>query len=103
MLTYDQAQFLTGDAAQQAAAQDKQQLDSDYYIRNVNKKLRTVPVAPTATLLGSIALTQKVDLAPVTLAAIAAFASSRQGPAVGFWITVDVKGSITKIEEQYVP
>jgi hypothetical protein len=104
-LTYDQAQFLTGDAANKAAAEDKQEVPvpNDYYIRNVNKMLRTAPVAPDAPILGSIALTQQVDLNPVTLDALADFAASDQASQVGFWITVDGHGRITKVEEQYVP
>lgn len=102
-VTYDQAQFLTGDAAVKAAAADKQELDNDYYIRNVNPRLRTAPLTPAAALMGSIALTGKVELNPVTLEAIAAFAASAQGSSVGFWITIDGTGHISKVEEQYVP
>lgn len=102
-LTYDQAQFLTGDAAVKAAAEDKQTLDTDYYIRNVNKKLRTAPIAPDGTLLGSIALTSKVDLNPVTIELLSTFVGTEAGSQVGFWVTIDGKGRITRVEEQYVP
>lgn len=104
-MTYDQAQFLTGAAANKAATEDKQEVPvpNDYYIRNVNKRLRTAPITPDAVILGSIALTQQVGLTPVPLMAVADFAKTAQGPNVGFWLTVNATGQIIKIEEQYVP
>jgi hypothetical protein len=41
----DYAQLLTGDAAYKQGATDGVDVENDYYIRNVNKKLRTVTTA----------------------------------------------------------
>ena len=105
MLTYDQAQFLTGAAANKAAAEDEREVPvpNDYYIRNVNNRLRTAPVAANAAILGSTALAGHVEPEPVTLEALEQYADLDQSAATGFWITVDGKGQIAKVEEQYVP
>jgi hypothetical protein len=51
-LTFDLAEFLTGEAAAQAAAEhgDESPPPNDYYIVNDNPKLRTMPIAPDATI-----------------------------------------------------
>ena len=101
-VTYDQAQFLTGDAAQKAAAEDKAE-GGDYYVRNVNTLLRTVPVAPKATIYGSIGLAEQVELTPKTLEDLRFYADLDQSAGTPFWITVNDNGQITRIEEQYIP
>jgi hypothetical protein len=51
-ITFDLIQFLTGEAAIKAAAEDHQESPppNDYYIRNVNPRLRTLPVRSGATI-----------------------------------------------------
>jgi hypothetical protein len=51
-VTIDVIQFFTGAAAAKAASEDKQESPppNDYYIRNPNKRLRTLPVAQTARI-----------------------------------------------------
>jgi len=104
-VTYDQAQFLTGDAAQKAAAEDKAEAPGarDYYVRNVNTLLRTVPVAPKATIYGSIGLAEQMELTPKTLEDLRFYTDLDQSAGTPFWITVDDNGQITRIEEQFIP
>jgi hypothetical protein len=102
-VTYDQADFLTGEAAKKAQKAAKVEEVLDYYVRNVNPRLRTAVVAPDVVALGSIVLTQKVEPSPVTLEQIAALAAKEKPSSTGFWLTIDGKGQVTKIEEQYLP
>jgi hypothetical protein len=56
MVVADYAQFLTGQAAIDAAVEDgvttpEEGVPNDYYIRNVNSQLRTLPVAPNALVM----------------------------------------------------
>lgn len=104
-VTYDQAQFLTGDAAQNAAREDKVEAPGarDYYIRNVNTLLRTVPVTAKATIYGSIGLAEQMELTAKTLEDLRFYADLDQSAATPFWITVDDNGQITRIEEQFIP
>ncbi|MEO6711794.1 MAG: hypothetical protein ABIM89_00025 [Mycobacteriales bacterium] len=102
-LTYDEAQFLTGDAAKKAAAADGKELDTDYYIRNVNKRLRTLPVSSSAAILGSIAMSGQVPPQVVTLERLAEFVATPPGKETGFWVTIKDKKAITRVQEQYIP
>ena len=51
-ITFDLIQFFTGEAATKAAAEDGQESPppNDYYIRNVNSRLRTLPVRSGAPI-----------------------------------------------------
>jgi hypothetical protein len=51
-VTFDLIQYLTGDAATRAAAEDGEESPppNDYYIRNVNPRLRTLPVRADASI-----------------------------------------------------
>ena len=95
----------SGDAATKAAAEDGQESPppNDYYIRNVNPRLRTLPVTPDARLSltrqtlnaggsGSAAANVEVDLATI----------QANGRDHLFWATVQ-GGRIVALEEQYVP
>jgi hypothetical protein len=103
-LQLDLAQWFEGDAADAAAAQDGviapgEQVENDYYIRNVSDRLRTMPVAGDAA-------TQVVDrdnccdLVPSTVDALAVrgFADGRDA----FWLDVQ-GGVVVAIQEQYRP
>jgi hypothetical protein len=105
-ITFDLIQFFTGEAATKAAAEDGEESPppNDYYIRNVNPRLRTLPVAADATITvnvlaaGSTGSSTK-DVS-VTLAKLATyFPNSGTSP---FWITV-AQGQVTKIAQQYLP
>jgi hypothetical protein len=51
-MTFDLAYFLTGDAANQAAAEhgDETPVPNDYYIVNDNPLLRTTPISPSVEI-----------------------------------------------------
>jgi hypothetical protein len=102
-LTYDQADFLTGAAAAKAQKDDKVEEPLDFYIRNVNPRLRTAAIAKDVVVLGSIVLTQQVNPTPATLQQVAALVGEENPSSTGFWLTIDSKGLVKKIEEQYVP
>jgi hypothetical protein len=100
----DLAQWFDGDAADAAAAEDGviqpgQQIENDYYVRNVSDRMRVMPVAGDAA-------TQVVDwenccdLVPSTVDALAArgFAGGRDA----FWLTVD-GGVVVGLSEQFRP
>ena len=105
-ITFDLVQFFTDDAAATAAAEDGQESPppNDYYIRNVNSRLRTLPVAADAPITANTLTAQSSGSAtknvPLTLDELAGyFPASDADP---FWITVD-GGQVTRIAQQYLP
>jgi hypothetical protein len=105
-ITFDLIQFYTGDAATKAALEDHKESPppNDYYIRNVNPRLRTLPVrvdAPiTVNVLAAEATGSATKDVPVTLAKLASYFPNTGTPP--FWITVD-QGQVTKIAQQFLP
>jgi hypothetical protein len=106
MITFDLIQFFTGEAATKAAAEDNQESPppNDYYIRNVNPKLRTLPVRAGAPITVNVLAAQSTGSATkdvsVTLAKLASWFPNSGTPP--FWITVE-QGQVTKIAQQYLP
>jgi hypothetical protein len=105
-ITFDLIQFFTGDAATKAAAEDHEESPppNDYYIRNVNPRLRTLPVRDDTPITVNVLAAQSTGSAtkdvPVTLAKLATyFPNSGTAP---FWITV-AQDQVTKIAQQYLP
>jgi hypothetical protein len=105
-ITFDLIQFFTGEAATKAAAEDNKESPppNDYYIRNVNPRLRTLPVAADAPITVNVLAAQTTGSASkdvsVTLEKLAGyFPSSGTSP---FWITV-ARGQVTRIAQQYLP
>jgi hypothetical protein len=105
-ITFDLIQFFAGEAATKAAAEDGQESPppNDYYIRNVNPRLRTLPVrsgAPiTVNVLAAGSTGNATKDVSVTLAKLAGyFPNSGTAP---FWITVD-QGQVTKVAQQFLP
>ena len=110
-VTVDVIQFLTGDEARKASAADHpgETLDSDYYIRNTNPKLRTLSLAAEVdvTLLDSeLGGTDAAKSVPADVAALArvvahhvAAGSTDANP---YWLTLS-GGKVTKVEQQYLP
>jgi hypothetical protein len=104
-LTIDVVQFFTGTAAADAARQDgsaEVPPPNDYWIRNANKLLRTLPIATDATitvniLAGETSGDSAKDVA-VDLAQLAGYNLANHL----FWVTVD-NGTITGIAEQFLP
>ena len=102
-VTFDLIQWFEGEAAAKAAAEDGEESPppNDYYVRNVNPRLRTLPVVADARLtLTRLTLGQGGGAAggvPVDLARIAASGRNHL-----FWATVQ-GGRILRLEEQYIP
>lgn len=106
-MTFDLAYFLTGDAANEAAAEngDETPVPNDYYIVNDNPRLRTMPISPTVSI-------QAIDWSncceptsvPYTdwAASLTHPTDALLGTQVPYWITV-TDGQIVTIEEQYLP
>jgi hypothetical protein len=105
-VTFDLIQFFTGDAATKAAAEDNEESPppNDYYIRNVNPRLRTLPVAPDAPITVNVLAAQSTGSSTkdvsVTLAELAGYFPNSGTPP--FWITVD-GGQVTKMAQQFLP
>lgn len=104
-IKFDLACWFTGDGAVQAAAQDGAESPppNDYYVRNENPQLRTIPVASGAEVswlpdTGDPSTQTTVPYAD-WLTGTAARGSDYQP---GAWVTIE-GGSATSIEEQYVP
>ncbi len=108
-MTFDLAYFLTGDAANQAAAArgDETPVPNDYYIVNDNSLLRTLPISPQVEVR-IIDWLNCCELVDGTFSGLAAAVAKNhpKGSYLGrlsqYWITV-TNGVIVKIEEQYLP
>jgi hypothetical protein len=105
-ITFDLIQFLIGEAAAKAAAEDGKESPppNDYYIRNVNPKLRTLPVRADAPITVNVLAAEFTDSATknhrVTLTKLAIwFPRTGLSP---FWIRVE-DGEVVEIAEQYIP
>ena len=110
-LTIDIIQFFVGEAANRAAKEDGQEtpVPNDYYIRNVNPKLYTFPVAASASLTVLASEPESggsTDTRPVDLAGLATIvnghAAKDQATFNPWWITTS-NGTVVKVEEQFVP
>ena len=102
-VTVDLVQWFTGAAATKAAAEDGTESPppNDYYIRNVNPRLRTLPVGTDARLtLTRQTLGQGGDAPAGIEVDLARLAAS--GRKHLFWATVQ-GGRILRLEEQYLP
>jgi hypothetical protein len=112
-MVFDLAQFFSGADADKAAQEDGvigpgEHVDNDFYIRNVNPLLRTVPISATV----QISLIKWTNCCETKLSPdLATFASAFPGPGPTddfhgpmspYWLTVK-NGVIVKIEEQYLP
>jgi hypothetical protein len=105
-IAFDLIQFFTGDPATRAAAEDGEESPppNDYYIRNVNSRLRTLPVQDGAPITVNVLAAQETGSStknvPVTLDKLASYFPNSGTPP--FWITV-AQGQVTRIEQQYLP
>jgi hypothetical protein len=104
-IEFDLACWFVGDAAIVASAADGQESPppNDYYIRNTNPALRTVPVADDAqvTWLANVG-----DISSAVTTDYPTWLTEREVRGIelqpGVWIVI-TGGAITTIEEQYVP
>lgn len=111
-LSFDRAQFLTGDAADKAAAAHGQEtpVPNDYVIVNDNPKLRVLTVAETCVVYGSLQLTSFVDpdhssVEPrrERLTDLVRFLGTATGRSTPWHLTYGTGGVVKRIDEQYVP
>ncbi len=102
-VTFDLACWFTGDPAAVAAAQDGEESPppNDYYIRNVNPMLRTIPVASLAEVAW---MPNPGDPSTVEVIGFPEWVTNRLSrsyqPPV--WLNIE-GGEIISIEEQYIP
>jgi hypothetical protein len=105
-IVIDVVEFFTGAEAAKAASEDGQESPppNDYYIRNVNKRLRRLPVVPTARItvnvLGSDETGDATKDLPVDLVKLASYFPTQISPL--FWVTVR-SDQINTLAEQYLP
>jgi hypothetical protein len=113
-LAFDEAQFLTGGAAQKAAEEDGvvapgETVPNDYYIRNREKTTQTLRIANDAKITAKRCPLcrhgRNGQLGPF----LAAFMKGRQtfadpyrGKYTLYWLTIR-DGEVAAIDEQYVP
>jgi hypothetical protein len=110
-IVFDLAYFLTGEEANEAAAEhgDETPVPNDYYIVNDNPHLRTLAVAPDVEIRvidwGHCCEPVEGELQPFG----DAFATEHhrwdamyQGAESQYWLTVE-DGVVVRIEEQYLP
>jgi hypothetical protein len=99
-VTFDLIQFFQGDQATIEAAKDHQESPppNDSYSRNINPRLRTLPVRADAAITANQLAGSNQNI-PVSLARLATL--TRAGSGV-FWITV--RGDqVVRISEQWSP
>ena len=99
-VTFDLIQFFQGDQATIEAAKDHQESPppNDSYSRNINPRLRTLPVRADAAITANQVAGSNQNI-PVSLARLATL--TRAGSGV-FWITV--RGDqVVRISEQWSP
>jgi len=110
-LVFDLAYFLTGEEANQAAADhgDETPVPNDYYIVNDNPLLRTLAVAPDVKVgvidWGNCCELVHGEIQPFVDAFATkhhAWDSMYQGSESQYWLTVK-KGVVILITEQYLP
>ena len=99
-LVVDVVQFLTGEAARQAAKEDGKEA-FDYYVRNQDTSPRTLPVAPDVAV-SVTTLRESSDDQPITLAELTGYVDEGRARQVLFNLTVS-GGVVTEIREQYLP
>jgi len=99
-VTFDLVQFFRYEEATREAAKDHQESPppNDSYMRNVNPRLRTLPVGAGASITANQLAGSNQDI-PVTLAKLSSL--TRAGSGV-FWITVR-GGQIVQVAEQWSP
>lgn len=99
-ITFDLIQMYWLDDAEREAAEGHQRVDDDYYIRNVNPKLRTLPVRTDAPItINTIATwTGTNNDVSVTLDRLATLHTD----GAVFYLTVG-HDQVVKIAQQYLP
>jgi hypothetical protein len=106
-LTFDLAEFLTDEAAQEAAAARGDEVTNGYYIVNDNPRLRTMPISTDAV----VRYVPEGTCCQLKAGNLEAWSEAVNGTAqsdypnmryTGWWITVG-GGEIVRIAQQWVP
>jgi hypothetical protein len=114
-LVFDQAEWLTGEAAQQAARADGAITDgepvpNDYYMRNTTRDERVLKIAPDAEVTATRCPVCR-DGQPGNLqdfldsfrrGGSRTYSEPYRGSASQYWLTIE-NGRVTGIDEQYRP
>ena len=104
-MRFDLAEFLTDEAAQEAAEEHGDEAVNGYYIVNDNPRLRSLPVAADVRVR-YIPVSACCDLVPGTweqfVEAVNATAQTDLDASAPWWITVRDE-QIVRIEQQYLP
>lgn len=112
-IAFDRAEFLTGDEANEAAAEEglETPVPNDYFIENDEEELSTLGLSPDVEL---VLLDWSRCCDETFVGELEAFGAAfedppfvqgdliYQGPTSPYWVTVE-GGAITRIEEQYLP
>jgi hypothetical protein len=113
-LAFDEAEFLTGDAAQKAAEEDGvvapgESVPNDYYVRNRDKTTMTLRIASDAKITAKRCSLCRHGRPGELGAFLAAFGKRRQtyadpyrGKYSQYWLTIE-DGEVLAIDEQYLP
>jgi hypothetical protein len=105
-IVIDVVQFFTGAEAARAASEDGQESPppNDYYIRNTNQRLRTLPVPPSARISVNILANDETGDATKDLSVdfpkLASYFPTEVSPL--FWVTVR-DDQVNTLQEQYLP
>lgn len=106
LVTVDVVQFLTGSAAASAAAADGAEEvppPNDYWIRNVNPRLRTLPVDESAPITTNVLTADQSGSATADVAVDLGRLGQLRGLSRAlFWLTVR-DGVVTAVSEQFLP
>ena len=97
-VTFDLDQVFRDEEPAREGAKDHLEADNDSYMRNVNPRLRTLPVGAGATITANQLAGSNQDI-PVTLSKLSSL--TRAGSGV-FWITVR-GGQIVQVAQQWSP
>ena len=113
-LAFDEAQFLTGDAAQKAAEEDGaveagESVPNDYYVRNPDKTTRTLRIANDAKITAKRCQLCRHGRDGQLGAFLASFmkqdrtyATPYRGKYSQYWLTIE-HDEVVAVDEQYVP
>lgn len=103
-IEFDLACWFTGDAAVDAAAEDGQESPppNDYYVRNQNTTLRTVPVGDDVMVVWYPQIGDPTSETTIPYDEWQSALGDRGELTLGIWIEID-NGVISHIREQWVP
>jgi hypothetical protein len=103
-VTIDVVQFLTGEAARQAAEEDGEEA-YDYYVENANPRLRTLTLSATATVVVNTLTAEETGSSTkdtaITQAKLKGYVANGRAKHALFYLTLS-KGVVVAIHEQYL-